>query len=198
MWHLLVQHVRWELSIILVVEAKAWKWLRGQIFVWVESSEGHDISKVVNGNHWHGVLNWRVELWTMSLISIFTLVIIDVAICLLLLIVLEFFRHWRQSDTLWQIWKWVNELSLFFVIVVERAAFTKLAFTRIEEVSAWHSLVVGVDSTKGSFTKVGWKWLKGAKIKILIKKLTSFDCLSSEGPCANWQYCLSGQSPLLR
>jgi hypothetical protein len=41
----------------------------------------------------------------------------------------------------------------------EGATFTEWAFTFLLHVLAWFSLVVGVDSTKSSFTKVLWKWV---------------------------------------
>ena len=28
-------------------------------------------------------------------------------------------RHWREGNTFWKIWKWINESSLLLVVVVE-------------------------------------------------------------------------------
>ena len=82
-----------------------------------------------------------------------------VLLCFLGLVVFEFFRHWWQGDALWEVWKWVNEVSLLAVVVEERAAFTKLAFTSLEVVLAWHGLVVRVDSSESGLAEVVWKWL---------------------------------------
>lgn len=56
--HLLVKHVWWNLTVVLVVDTNGWHWLRGQIFVWVEATESHNISQVRDGEHGHSVLNW--------------------------------------------------------------------------------------------------------------------------------------------
>lgn len=85
--------------------------------------------------------------------------LIIVSCCLLLLVVFEFLWHWRESDTFWEVWKWIDELSLLLVVVEERASFTELAITSLEEVLAWHGLVVGVDCTKSGLSEVVWKWL---------------------------------------
>lgn len=82
-----------------------------------------------------------------------------VLLCFLSLVVFEFLRHWWQGDALWEVWKWVDEVSLFFVVVEERAAFTKLALTSLEVVLARHGLVVGMDSSESGFAEVVWQWL---------------------------------------
>jgi hypothetical protein len=48
--------------------------------------------------------------------------------------------------------------------MVERAALTELALSIIEEVFAWLGLVVRVDSSECSLSKVLWKWLTKYKI----------------------------------
>jgi hypothetical protein len=65
----------------------------------------------------------------------------------LLLVVFEFFGHWRKSDTFWEVRKWVDQFSFFSLTVEERATFTKLALSSFLEVFAGLSLIIGVDST---------------------------------------------------
>jgi hypothetical protein len=98
-----------------------------------------------------------------------------------LVVVLHLLWHWRKSDTLWKVWKWIDELSSLLLSVVERASLTELALTFAEEVLAWLSLVVGVDCSKSGLTEVLWKWLKSKDQKRSLS-LTSFGCLSSVGP----------------
>ena len=116
----------------------------------------------------------------MSAGSLEVLVSIIVAISSLIVVVLHLLWHWWKSHTLWQIWEWVNELSSFLFGVIERASLTKLALTFAEEVFAWLSLVVRVDSSESGLAEILWEWLH-KRLKIL-NQLTSFGCLSSDGP----------------
>lgn len=86
--------------------------------------------------------------------TVVIITLIVVSCCLLLLVVFEFLWHWRESDTFWEVWKWIDELSLLLVIVEERASFTELALTSLEEVFAWHGLVVGVHGSESCLSKV--------------------------------------------
>lgn len=56
--------------------------------------------------------------------------------------ILQLFGHWGKSHSSWEIWKWVDELSSFLVIVVEGAAISELTFAFFGPVSARNSLVV--------------------------------------------------------
>lgn len=56
-------------------------------------------------------------------------------------------------STLWETGKWVNELSSLLIVVVERASVSELALSSFNEVLAWHSLVVGVNCSKGMLTE---------------------------------------------
>ena len=87
-----------------------------------------------------------------------------VVVTLASVVVLHLLWHWWEGHTIWEVWKWVDQLSSLFLVVVERAAFTELALTFIEEVLAWLSLVVGVNCTKCCLTEVLGKWLK-TKVK---------------------------------
>ena len=67
------------------------------------------------------------------------IVIVFVAIVPMLL---DFLRHRRKSDTLWEIGQGIDKASAFIFPVVEGAAITVLAFSILLEVLAWLSLVV--------------------------------------------------------
>jgi hypothetical protein len=103
------------------------------------------------------------------------MIMVVVAVVLVTIIVsslLEFLWHWWKSHTLRQIWKWVNEASRFFFIMVERAAFTELAITGTLPIFAWDCLVVGVNSTESSLAEILWKriiWL--SQIILTVSKL---------------------------
>ena len=75
------------------------------------------------------------------------------------LVILEFLWHWWQSHSLWKIWKWVNELSSFFVIMVEGAAIAEFALSGLVELFARHGLVVRVNGSQCGFSEVGWQRL---------------------------------------
>ena len=92
--------------------------------------------------------------------SLEVLVSIIVAISALVVVVLHLLWHWRKGDTLWEIWEWVDELSSLLLSMVERASLTELALTFSEEVLAWLSLVVGVDSSESGLAEVLWECLK--------------------------------------
>lgn len=85
----------------------------------------------------------RVEvlLWSRHLVAELIIIAV-VAIVLLVSVVFEFFWHGWQSDSFWQVWQRINQGSLLQLVVVERATFSKLALTVLEEVSARFSLVV--------------------------------------------------------
>jgi hypothetical protein len=50
--------------------------------------------------------------------------------------------HWWEGDSFWEVWKWIDQLSLINVTVVERASFTEWAFSFLFNVFAWLSLVI--------------------------------------------------------
>lgn len=86
---------------------------------------------------------------------------------------LEFFRHGWKGHTFWKIRKWINKASRLNLLVIERAALTKLASTCLGPVLAWNRLVVRVNCTQGCFAEVLWKriiWL--SEIFLTMCKLT--------------------------
>lgn len=70
------------------------------------------------------------------------IVLIIIIIFSSVVVMLHLLWHWRKSHTLWEVRKWVNELSLFVHVMIEGAAVTKFAFTILEEVFARFGLVV--------------------------------------------------------
>jgi predicted nucleotidyltransferase len=153
-WHwlaiLLLHHVRWHWLAISIWVERHWLW--SHVLVWVEASKSDDVGKVLDLNHWS---HWVEVLWT----HILTILSGIVKIVLFGSVVLEFLWHWWQSDSIWKVWKRINESSSLFVVVEEGASFTKLALTSSVEVLARLSLVVGVYSTEGSLAEVLWEWI---------------------------------------
>jgi len=156
--HLLVHHVGRHLAVTHLVETVRLGRLRSEVLVGVEATQSHDVGQIRDADHGHGVLHGVVELWALRRVLLLGSVV-RVSCCFLLLVVFEFFRHWWQRDALWQVGQWVDQLSLFLVGVVERAAVAKLALSDLNEVLAGHSLVVGVHCSEGCFSEVGWKGL---------------------------------------
>ena len=101
------------------------------------------------------------EATVILVVAVLTILRIIVVV-LLLVVVVFIIISWRldwESDALWQVWKWVNQLSLLYLLVVEGAAITEFAFTSSLEVLARLGLVVGVDGTESSLSEVLWEWL---------------------------------------
>jgi hypothetical protein len=156
-WHwlslehlLLVHHVGWELVVLALVAH--WHWL--EVLVWVEaaeaSGEGSELGQI--GDLDHGGLLWvELGVWWSVVVELGIPVVVASA---LVVVVLHLLWHWWKSHTLWQVWKWVDQLSPLLLGVVERASLTKFALSIVEEVLAWLRLVVGVDSAEGGLSKV--------------------------------------------
>ena len=105
----------------------------------------------------------EILLFEATVILIVTVLTARIIVVVLLLVVEVFIiiswgLNWK-SNTIGQVWKWVDQLSLLSLLVVEGAAVTILAFSKVDEVLAWLGLVVGVDSTEGSLSEVLWEWL---------------------------------------
>ena len=131
--------------VLAILSELGWLWCH--VLVWVEAAKSN-ISQTLdlkNGHWW--LLSWRGEVGSFLVVS-------EVTIGLLLLIVLEFLRHWWQSDSFWEVWQGVNQFSLFLLRMIERASFTKLALTSLIPVLAWLGLVIGVNSSKCCLSEV--------------------------------------------
>jgi len=105
----------------------------------------------------------EILLFEATVILIVTVLTARIIVVVLLLVVEVFIiiswgLNWK-SNTIGQVWKWVDQLSLLSLLVVEGAAVTILAFSKVDEVLAWLGLVVGVDSTEGSLSEVLWEWV---------------------------------------
>jgi hypothetical protein len=86
---------------------------------------------------------------------------------------LEFLRHGWKSNTFWQVWKGVNELSLLYLFMIERATISILTLTSLRPIFAGNRLVIRVNCSQSSLTKVLWKriiWL--SQIFLAMGKLT--------------------------
>jgi len=98
--HLLLHHVGRNLTVVLVVLVEG-HWLGSQILVGVKSTQSNKVGKIINLDHGHWSLHLRVVVWVKwlaHLVVIITLIsALEIAICLLLLIVFEFFWHWWKS-----------------------------------------------------------------------------------------------------
>ena len=195
-WHrlsleLLVNHMWWELVVLALVAH--WHWL--QVLVWVEATEaageGSQLGQIRDLDH-GGLLPVELGVWWRVGLEVVASVVVPTSA--LVVVVLHLLWHWRKSDALWEIWEWVDQLSPLFLGMVEGASLAELALSLVEEVLAWLRLVVGVDGSESSLAEVLWEWLKNSKILNLVI-LTSFGCLNSVGPWANWQNCWSGHLP---
>lgn len=109
--HWLVHHVGWNLTVSWESVPVRVLGLWGQVLVWVEPTEGHDVSQAGQLDHWRSHLLGRVVLGLVV-----TFFILGV---LLLLVVLKLVWHWWKGHTVWKIWKWINESSLFIIVVEE-------------------------------------------------------------------------------
>ena len=99
-------------------------------------------------------------------------VIITVLIPVIVPMLLQFLRHWRESDALWQIGKRIDESSLLSVVVVEGAAFSKLALTGLTPVFARDCLVVRVHRSERNKAEIIWQHIGGvAQLVHAVSKL---------------------------
>ena len=181
----------WELVVLALVAH--WHWL--QVLVWVEATEaageGSQLGQIRDLDH-GGLLPVELGVWWRVGLEVVASVVVPTSA--LVVVVLHLLWHWRKSDALWEIWEWVDQLSPLFLGMVEGASLAELALSLVEEVLAWLRLVVGVDGSESGLAEVLWEWLKNSKILNLVI-LTSFGCLNSVGPWANWQNCWSGHLP---
>jgi hypothetical protein len=159
---LLVHHVGRELVVLALVSH--WHWLK--ILVWVEpteaSGESSELGQIRDLDH-GSLLLVELGVWWRSGVE---LSISLVVASTLLVVMLHLLWHWGKSHTLWEVWKWVDQLSSLLLGVVEGASLTKLAFSLIEVVLAWLRLVVGVDGAEGSLSKVLGEWLSNIRNEI--------------------------------
>ena len=166
LWHLL------ESSVHLLLFSWLEEWLLRdeglgslqKVLVWVKSTDGCKIGQVVNLDHrgdmslersktkLHIVTLW----WAWHLVVVLAIVTFSTILVIrsVGLMLLELLWHRWEGDTLWQVWKWVDESSSLFIIMIEGASVTELALTGLLEVLAWLSFVVGVNRTEDSLTKV--------------------------------------------
>lgn len=172
LWH----HSRWCSR---AARERYWLWWWRQVLVWVETTNGRNVSNVRYLNHCvllpkivaHVLIRWKMLLiWVVAGIinGIVTVAcrIVAVIIILILIIVasfLELFRHGWQRNTFGKVRQWVDESSLLVGVMVKWAALTELALTGIFPELARNGLVVRVDRAKCSFTKILGKWLKTNK-----------------------------------
>lgn len=146
---LLVHHVRRHGS-ESVVETH-WHWTH--VFVWVESSGSESTRKGSQISN-RSDLNDRILVLIIIVLWRAVVVILVVIVVLSSGVVLHLLWHWRKSHALREVWEWVDELSLFVLIVEERAAVSKFAFSTGVKVLARHGFVVRVNSTKGGLTEI--------------------------------------------
>lgn len=142
-------------------------WIGGwhQILVWVETSEGSKICHAGDLDHWSEVLLWHLlevvhtvhwHWWTTLVLVLISSMILVVLVGLMLL---QLLWHWWKGNTIWKVWKWIDQLSLLLVTVIERASITELALSSDVKVLTWFSLVVRMDSTECSLSESLWKWV---------------------------------------
>lgn len=153
-------HVAW-VAILVESGSEVHDWSRARVLVWIEATQGNDISQALDLDHRHLVLHGREVNWadvlsagSVAVVGGLLLLLVLVEVVLLVLVVLELLRHGRQSHAFWQVGQRIDQISLLVVVVVERAAVAKLALSSFLPVLAWLGLVVGVHSSKSGLAKV--------------------------------------------
>ena len=153
----------WEVVVLTLVAH--WHWCSScHILVWVEATEAtrkcSQFSEIGDLNH-GGLLLLELRVWwRSSSLVVLVSVVVATSATLVVLVVLHLLWHWRKGNTLWKIWKWVDELSSLLLRVVERASFSEFALSFVEVVLAWLSLIVGVDGSESGLAEVLWERLK--------------------------------------
>lgn len=99
LWHHVWRHsISTELTkLILSNELRLGLW--SHILVWVEATKSHDVGKTRDLEHWNVSLHWREVGWADALAGSLSISLVEIASCFLLLVVFEFFWHWRQSNS---------------------------------------------------------------------------------------------------
>lgn len=164
------KQLRWlavELQTLNLRLHSNWGW--AQVLVWIETSKSSHFSKAcdLDEGWWLRVQGAELE-WTDWWLSAVLRLVIEVVLGVIVVVVMvisalmtisNLFRHWWKSHTFWKIWKRINQISFFFIIVIEWATFTEWAFALFVNVSAWLSLVIWMDSSKSSFSEIWRKWV---------------------------------------
>lgn len=155
---------------------------RRQVLVWIESSYSSNVSDICYLDESILLtktadilvlverLRHLIRVITTEVIIVMVIVTLSVVIAILRsLRVLKFFRHRGKSYSFGQIWEWVDQSSLFYRLMIEGAAFSKLAISVFLPELAWSGLVVRVHGTKSCFAKVLWEsivWLSQVFVSV--------------------------------
>jgi hypothetical protein len=106
-----------------------WSW--AQVLVWVESTEGGHLSEAGDLDQgWWLVVQWAELEWgdgravAIEIVVLLTapvLVVVSIVVVLVLglVVISDLLWHWWQSDTLWKIWEWVDQISLLSIVMEE-------------------------------------------------------------------------------
>lgn len=148
---LLVRNVGWHERLGVAPLAAEWLWSRewhwgwSEVLVWVEASKSNNIGQARELDHWLW-LDWAEMNWAdggaINVLLIILVFVVVAATGFVLSEILQLFWHWGKGHSSWEIWKWVDELSSFLVIVVEGAAISELTVALFGPVSARNGLVV--------------------------------------------------------
>lgn len=151
--------------------------LRGasQVLVRVEASDGGNISDVGQLQEVAGLI---LVVVSVVIVGALTRIIVAIVLVSLVLVtsissvifalrVAHLLGHGRQSDTLGKVGKRIDEASLLFLVVVERAALAELARARFLPILAGNGLVVGVDGSKSGFAEILGQWLNTRKMALV-------------------------------
>lgn len=150
LWNVLLSGLQGHLLEVLL-GAGEWSgrrrgwWLRGQVLVGVEAS---NCGQICNVGQLHECILLSVKTGDTVLALVLLLLVAPFRLGMS-----DFLRHGRQSDTLGQVWKRVNQSPLILAMM-EGATLTKLARLSLLPVFAGDSLVVRVDSSKGGLTEI--------------------------------------------
>ena len=101
-----------------------WSWI--QVLIWVKSSESSKIGETGDLEQVGLVEGLLVEATLVVVVAVLVIVVV-LLLVVVVFIMISWWLNW-ESDTFWNVWKRINQFSLLFWLMVERALITEFAF----------------------------------------------------------------------